>query len=58
MERGESLKKQLQILIELKDAFKQKQANEESLQESKEDDSISCTISCGKEIKKPKIPFS
>jgi hypothetical protein len=36
----------MDILIELKDAFKQKQANGESTQESKEDDSISCTISC------------
>nr|AAR99483.1 PHO1-like protein [Arabidopsis thaliana] len=46
LERGECLKKQMDILIELKDAFKQKQANGESTQESKEDDSISCTISC------------
>lgn len=45
-ERGECMKKQMEILIELKDAFKQKQANGESTQESKEDDSISCTISC------------
>lgn len=47
LERGDCLKKQMEILIELKDAFKQKQANGESTQESKEDDSISCTISCG-----------
>ena len=47
LERGECLKKQMEILIELKDAFKQKQANGESSQESKEDDSISCTILCG-----------
>ncbi|KAL0682851.1 hypothetical protein Bca4012_049699 [Brassica carinata] len=46
LERGECLKKQMEILIELKDAFKQKQANGESSQESKEDDSISCTILC------------
>ncbi|KAJ0242843.1 Phosphate transporter PHO1 1 [Hirschfeldia incana] len=46
LERGESLKQQMEILIELKDAFKQKQANEGSTQESKEDDSISCTILC------------
>uniref|UniRef100_A0A1J3HE25 Phosphate transporter PHO1-like protein 1 n=1 Tax=Noccaea caerulescens TaxID=107243 RepID=A0A1J3HE25_NOCCA len=46
LERGECLKKQMEILIELKDAFNQKQANGESTQESKEDDSISCTISC------------
>ncbi|KAL0731325.1 hypothetical protein Bca4012_027419 [Brassica carinata] len=46
LERGECLKKQMEILIELKDAFKQKQANGESTQESKEDDSISCTILC------------
>lgn len=52
LERGECLKKQMEILIELKDAFNQKQANGESTQESKEDDSISCTISCGKKKKK------
>ncbi|KAL0701206.1 hypothetical protein Bca4012_057328 [Brassica carinata] len=46
LERGECMKKQMEILIELKDAFKQKQANGESTQELKEDDSISCTISC------------
>ncbi|KAJ4884234.1 Phosphate transporter PHO1-like protein 1 [Raphanus sativus] len=46
LERGECLKKQMEILIEVKDAFNQKQANGESTQESKEDDSISCTISC------------
>nr|VDD01004.1 unnamed protein product [Brassica rapa] len=45
LERGESLKKQMEILIEVKDAFNQKQANGEPTQESKEDDSISCTIS-------------
>ena len=48
LERGECLKKQMEILIELKDAFKQKQANGESTQLSMEDDTISCTISCGK----------
>ncbi|KAG2280580.1 hypothetical protein Bca52824_051800 [Brassica carinata] len=46
VERGECIKKQMEILIELKDAFKQKQANGESTQLSKEDDTISCTISC------------
>ncbi|KAL0800924.1 hypothetical protein Bca101_056100 [Brassica carinata] len=46
LERGECLKKQMEILIEVKDAFNQKQANGKSTQESKEDDSISCTISC------------
>ncbi|XP_010470858.1 PREDICTED: phosphate transporter PHO1 homolog 1-like [Camelina sativa] len=46
LERGECLKKQMEILIELKEAFKQKHANGESTQESREDDSISCTISC------------
>ncbi|XP_010470863.1 PREDICTED: phosphate transporter PHO1 homolog 1-like [Camelina sativa] len=46
LERGECLKKQMEILIELKEAFKQKHTNGESTQESKEDDSISCTISC------------
>ncbi|CAN8238909.1 unnamed protein product [Cochlearia groenlandica] len=46
LERGECLKKQMEILIDLKDAFQQKHTNEDSTQESKEDDSISCTISC------------
>ncbi|XP_013590791.1 PREDICTED: phosphate transporter PHO1 homolog 1-like [Brassica oleracea var. oleracea] len=46
LEIGECLKKQMEILIEVKDAFNQKQANDgESTQESKEDDSLSCTIS-------------
>ncbi|KAL0806769.1 hypothetical protein Bca101_099261 [Brassica carinata] len=45
LEIGECLKKQMEILIEVKDAFNQKQANGESTQESKEDDSLSCTIS-------------
>ena len=48
LEIGECLKKQMEILIEVKDAFNQKQANDgESTQESKEDDSLSCTISSG-----------
>ena len=47
LERGECLKKQMEILIEVKDAFNQKQANGEPTQESKKDDSISCTISSG-----------
>ncbi|KAF8095366.1 hypothetical protein N665_0335s0014 [Sinapis alba] len=46
LERGECLKKQMEILIEVKDAFTQKQANGESTGESKEHDSILCTISC------------
>ncbi|KAF2607761.1 hypothetical protein F2Q68_00045803 [Brassica cretica] len=45
LEIRECLKKQMEILIEVKDAFNQKQANGESTQESKEDDSLSCTIS-------------
>ncbi|CAH8348288.1 unnamed protein product [Eruca vesicaria subsp. sativa] len=46
LESGECLKRQMEILIELKDAFNQKQANGDSTQESTEEDSISCTISC------------
>lgn len=46
VERGESLKKQLEILIELKTALKQKSGKGASAQDSKEDASISCTISC------------
>ncbi|KAH7516613.1 hypothetical protein FEM48_Zijuj10G0153600 [Ziziphus jujuba var. spinosa] len=48
LDRGESLKKQLEILIEVKTAFKQQRGNGPSAQDdSKEDASISCTISCG-----------
>lgn len=48
LDRGESLKKQLEILIQVKTAFKQQRSNGASAQEdSKEDASISCTISCG-----------
>lgn len=48
LDRGESLKKQMEILIEVKTAFNQqhgKGAN--SLQDSKEDESVSCTLSRG-----------
>ncbi|PON79407.1 SPX domain containing protein [Parasponia andersonii] len=46
LERGESLKKQMEILIEAKTAFKQQRGKgASSLQDSKEDASISCTIS-------------
>ncbi|XVE53384.1 hypothetical protein DITRI_Ditri02bG0200000 [Diplodiscus trichospermus] len=45
-ERGESLKKQMEILIELKSIIQQKQRGKEaSAQDSKEDASISCHIS-------------
>lgn len=47
MERGESLKKQMEILIELKSELK-KQCGKGAAKNSKEDESISCTISCGK----------
>ncbi|KAF3432615.1 hypothetical protein FNV43_RR27355 [Rhamnella rubrinervis] len=47
LERGESLKKQLEILIQVKTAFKQQRdRNGASSQDSKEDASISCTITC------------
>ncbi|KAF8389829.1 hypothetical protein HHK36_024348 [Tetracentron sinense] len=49
MERGESLKKQMEILIELKTALKQQRGKGTSAQDSKEDASISCTISCEEE---------
>lgn len=44
MERGDSLKKQLEILIDLKSAIQ----NRRQTPDSKEDSSISYTISCGK----------
>ncbi|KAL1828878.1 hypothetical protein ACET3Z_007290 [Daucus carota] len=46
LERGESLKKQMEILLDLKIAIKSQRANEDDL---KEDDSISGTISCDEE---------
>ncbi|XP_031096737.1 phosphate transporter PHO1 homolog 1 [Ipomoea triloba] len=50
MERGESLKKQLEILIQLNTALRQHRAKGiGSSQESREDDSISGTISCDEE---------
>ncbi|XP_016185997.1 phosphate transporter PHO1 homolog 1 [Arachis ipaensis] len=46
LERGDSLKKQMDILVELKFAFMEKQQGRcNSSQESKEDQSISCTFS-------------
>ncbi|XP_021910563.1 phosphate transporter PHO1 homolog 1 [Carica papaya] len=49
MERGESLKKQMEILLELKNAIKQQHCKGASVEDSKEDASISCTISCEEE---------
>ncbi|XP_010551323.1 PREDICTED: phosphate transporter PHO1 homolog 1 isoform X2 [Tarenaya hassleriana] len=46
LERGECLKIQLEVLMTVKDVLKQQKAKAESSQESKEDESISCTISC------------
>ena len=47
LERGDSLKKQMQILVELKTLLKDERAKGSSAQDSKEDVSISGTISCG-----------
>ncbi|XP_010262370.1 PREDICTED: phosphate transporter PHO1 homolog 1-like [Nelumbo nucifera] len=49
IKRGESLKKQMEILVELKAALKQQREKENSAEDSKEDPSISCTISCDDE---------
>ncbi|KAH6762982.1 EXS family protein [Perilla frutescens var. hirtella] len=49
LERGDSLLKQMEILIELKTALKQKQTKEPSSPDSKEEASISGTISCDEE---------
>ncbi|KAK6921817.1 EXS, C-terminal, partial [Dillenia turbinata] len=46
MEREESLKKQMEILIELRTVLKQQRGKDISPQDSKEDPSISCTFSC------------
>ncbi|KAK6931431.1 EXS, C-terminal [Dillenia turbinata] len=45
MERGESLKKQMEILIKLKTVLKQQRGKDVSPLDSKEDPSISCTFS-------------
>ncbi|KAH6802138.1 EXS family protein [Perilla frutescens var. frutescens] len=49
LERGDSLLKQMEILIELKTALKQKQTKGPSSPDSKEEASISGTISCDEE---------
>ncbi|KAL0296781.1 UNVERIFIED_CONTAM: Phosphate transporter [Sesamum radiatum] len=49
LERGESLKKQMEILTELKAALKQRHTKGPPSQDSKEEDSISGTISCDDE---------
>ncbi|KAK2994359.1 hypothetical protein RJ640_017871 [Escallonia rubra] len=46
LERGDSLKKQLEILVELKTALKQQRTKGAASQDSKDDESISGTISC------------
>lgn len=50
VERGDSLRNQMEILIELKTVLQQKRGKGPSSaeEESKEDDSVSGTISCGK----------
>ncbi|KAL2559365.1 Phosphate transporter PHO1-like protein 1 [Forsythia ovata] len=52
LERGYSLKKQMDILIELKSALKQQCLKGTCSQDLKEDDSISGTISCDEESTK------
>ncbi|XP_022777019.1 phosphate transporter PHO1 homolog 1 [Durio zibethinus] len=51
LERGESLKKQMEILIELKTILQQKRKGASAQEDSKEDASISCTISCEESVK-------
>lgn len=51
LERGDSLKNQMEILVELKTMLEQKRGKTPSSQESKEDDSVSGTISCGNSCK-------
>ncbi|KAE9605652.1 hypothetical protein Lal_00024884 [Lupinus albus] len=45
MERGDSLKKQMEILLELKSTFMEKHGKRGCSEDSKEDQSISCTFS-------------
>ncbi|KAK6157729.1 hypothetical protein DH2020_011977 [Rehmannia glutinosa] len=49
LERGDSLKKQMEILVELKTALNQTQSKGPSSQDLKDDYSISGTISCDEE---------
>nr|DAD32435.1 TPA_asm: hypothetical protein HUJ06_011286 [Nelumbo nucifera] len=58
MKRGESLKKQMEILIELKATLKQQRNKENSAEDSKEDPSISSTISCDAEFERNEAQFS
>ncbi|XP_050225989.1 phosphate transporter PHO1 homolog 1 [Mercurialis annua] len=55
MERGDCLKKQMDILIELKSALKQQHGKVSSSQDSKEDASISCTITCEEDSVRDRI---
>ncbi|XP_022148998.1 phosphate transporter PHO1 homolog 1 [Momordica charantia] len=54
MERGDSLKKQLEILIDLKTALQQRRQTGDIAPDSKEEGSISYTISCEEESVKDK----
>lgn len=47
VERGESLRKQMDILTELKAALKQKQVQASTVNGYKDDPSVSCSITCG-----------
>lgn len=47
VERGDSLKKQMEILVELKTAMRQHREKGSSSKETKEDESFSGTIYCG-----------
>lgn len=49
LDRGDTLKKQMEILVELKAAVRQHRLAKgaSSMEDSKDDASISCTISCG-----------
>lgn len=47
IERGELLKKQIEILVELKSALKEQQEKSSGAQDCKDDPSIACIMSCG-----------
>ncbi|KAL5723498.1 Phosphate transporter PHO1 1 [Ranunculus cassubicifolius] len=55
MNRGESLKKQMEILIELRTTLKKQRKQTSSEPETKEDASISCGITCEEESVKDAI---
>lgn len=47
VDRGDLLKKQVEILVEIKSALKKQRDNGAGAEDCKEDSSIACSMSCG-----------